>query len=200
MKLQRHHGQAVERKAQCGGAQRQQGKQRVLVHAKIPFKINSSSLARLPSPSSLDSSKMVDNMKIFSFFAFSGSNTRHALNTAGRGRELQEKYGRILDFKCPPLCSGTGCGSQQLLRIRSYLAGRCPNNFSLFPPLAAVVVVAYSAEILFFYFAFVAACGTCRGKAPPSADADRSPLKSPTGAFIATQTRAAPNAFSRMGL
>ena len=36
------------------------------------------------------------------------------------------------------------------------LAGRCPNNSSLFPPLAAVVVVAlwaYSAEFL-FYFAF----------------------------------------------
>ena len=49
------------------------------------------------------------------------------------------------------------------------------------------------------YFAFVAACGTCRGKAPPSADADRSPLKSPTGAFIAAQTRAAPNAFSPEG-
>ena len=28
---------------------------------------------------------------------------------------------------------------------------------------------------------------------------DRSPLKSPTGAFIATQTRAAPNAFSQKG-
>ena len=50
--------------------------------------------------------------------------------------------------------------------------------------------------IQIFYFAFVAACGTCRGKAPPSADADRSPLKSPTGAFIATQTRGTPNAFS----
>ena len=41
------------------------------------------------------------------------------------------------------------------------LAGRCPNNSSLFPPLAAVVVVtlwAYSAEN-YFYFAFVALCG-----------------------------------------
>ena len=34
------------------------------------------------------------------------------------------------------------------------LAGRCPNNSSLFPPLAAVVVVAlwaYSAEFLFYF-------------------------------------------------
>ncbi|PDX75842.1 hypothetical protein C4N21_10960 [Faecalibacterium prausnitzii] len=41
------------------------------------------------------------------------------------------------------------------------LAGRCPNNSSLFPPLAAVVVVAlcaYSAE-LDFYSGFRKACG-----------------------------------------
>lgn len=49
--------------------------------------------------------------------------------------------------------------------------------------------------IQIFYFAFVAACGTCQGKAPPSADADRSPLKSPTGAFIAAQTRTFQNPF-----
>ena len=33
-----------------------------------------------------------------------------------------------------------GCGSQRLLRYRSHPAGRGPNNSSLFPPLAAVVV------------------------------------------------------------
>ena len=49
--------------------------------------------------------------------------------------------------------------------------------------------------IQIFYFAFVAACGTCRGKAPPSADADRSPLKSPTGAFIAPLRYANANLF-----
>ena len=35
-----------------------------------------------------------------------------------------------------------GCGSQRLLRCRLHPAGRCPNSFSLFPPLAAVVAVA----------------------------------------------------------
>ena len=138
---------------------------------------------------------------LWEYRCFLSSHIRRLFSTGKKRGILIFKLGvyPFLDFKCPPLCSGTGCGSQQLLRIRSYLAGRCPNNFSLFPPLAAVVVVAYSAEILFFYFAFVAACGTCRGKAPPSADADRSPLKSPTGAFIATQTRGTPNAFSPKG-
>ena len=35
-----------------------------------------------------------------------------------------------------------GCGSQRLLRFRLHPAGRGPNSFSLFPPLAAVVAVA----------------------------------------------------------
>ena len=35
-----------------------------------------------------------------------------------------------------------GCGTQQPLRYRLRLAGRGPNSDSLFPPLAAVVVVA----------------------------------------------------------
>ena len=41
-------------------------------------------------------------------------------------------------------------------------AGRCPNNSSLFPPLAAVVVVAlwpYSAERLFIISEYRSACG-----------------------------------------
>ena len=41
-----------------------------------------------------------------------------------------------------PRTRNTGCGTQQLLRIRLHLAGRGPNNSSLFPPLAAVTVVA----------------------------------------------------------
>ena len=44
--------------------------------------------------------------------------------------------------------------SASCLRRHSRLAGRCPNNSSLFPPLAAVVVVAlwaYSAENLFLF-------------------------------------------------
>ena len=39
-------------------------------------------------------------------------------------------------------CHCPGCGSQRLLRCRSHPAGRGPNSDSLFPPLAAVVVVA----------------------------------------------------------
>ncbi len=38
--------------------------------------------------------------------------------------------------------TSTGCGTQQLLRYRSHLVGRGPNNSSLFLPLAAVTVVA----------------------------------------------------------
>ena len=38
--------------------------------------------------------------------------------------------------------TNTGCGTQHLLRCRSHLAGHGPNNGSLFPPLAAVAVVA----------------------------------------------------------
>ena len=38
--------------------------------------------------------------------------------------------------------SHPGCGSQRLLRSRLHPAGRCPNNFFLFPPLAAVEIVA----------------------------------------------------------
>ena len=45
----------------------------------------------------------------------------------------------------PAACHCPGCGSQRLLRplVRaSHPAGRGPNSDSLFPPLAAVVVVA----------------------------------------------------------
>ncbi|HAQ96066.1 MAG TPA: hypothetical protein DCR92_02180 [Faecalibacterium sp.] len=38
--------------------------------------------------------------------------------------------------------ASSGCGSQHPLRYRLRLAGRGPNNSSLFPPLAAVAVVA----------------------------------------------------------
>ena len=53
------------------------------------------------------------------------------------------------------MCSAIGLrhpASASCLGRHSRLAGRCPNNSSLFPPLAAVVVVAlcaYSAEELF---------------------------------------------------
>ena len=45
-----------------------------------------------------------------------------------------------------PQTRNTGCGTQQLLRIRLHLAGRGPNNSSLFPPLAAVIAVALTRE------------------------------------------------------
>ena len=47
-------------------------------------------------------------------------------------------------------CHSPGCGSQRLLRCRLHPAGRCPNSSSLFPPLAAVVAVAYRGEALAF--------------------------------------------------
>ena len=44
----------------------------------------------------------------------------------------------------------TGCGSQHPLRaMHLWIAGRGPNNSSLFPPLAAVVVVAPNREAKF---------------------------------------------------
>ena len=60
-------------------------------------------------------------------------------------------------FKMPSASYGLRHpASASCLGRHARLAGRCPNNSSLFPPLAAVVVVAlwaYSAEFL-FYFAF----------------------------------------------
>ena len=50
--------------------------------------------------------------------------------------------------------------SASCLGRHSRLAGRCPNSSSLFPPLAAVVVVAgHIQRKNYFNFAFVAACG-----------------------------------------
>ena len=47
------------------------------------------------------------------------------------------------DFECAPLAYGLRHpASASCLGRHSRLAGRCPNNSSLFPPLAAVVVVA----------------------------------------------------------
>ena len=80
------------------------------------------------------------------------------------------------------------CSENNLFRVRAgYDDLKCPPFHS-----------GHIQRKYYFIFAFGAACGVCRGKAPPSAHADRSPLKSPTGAFNATQTRAAPNAFSRI--
>ena len=50
--------------------------------------------------------------------------------------------------------------SASCLGRHSRLAGRCPNNSSLFPPLAAVVVVASHLQRKnILNFAFVALCG-----------------------------------------
>ena len=46
------------------------------------------------------------------------------------------------EFECPPLIGLRHPASASCLGRHSRLAGRCPNNSSLFPPLAAVVVVA----------------------------------------------------------
>ena len=52
------------------------------------------------------------------------------------------EWGSKNDFECPPLIGLRHPASASCLGRHSRLAGRCPNNSSLFPPLAAVVVVA----------------------------------------------------------
>ena len=57
------------------------------------------------------------------------------------------------DLEWPPLIGLRHPASASCLGRHVHLAGRCPNNSSLFPPLAAVVVVALwpcSAEELFY--------------------------------------------------
>ena len=51
-------------------------------------------------------------------------------------------WGSKNDFECPPLIGLRHPASASCLGRHSRLACRCPNNSSLFPPLAAVVVVA----------------------------------------------------------
>ena len=62
------------------------------------------------------------------------------------GYNLQIAFCTAQAFASKPVAfssdTSTGCGTQHLLRCRSHLAGRGPNNGSLFPPLAAVAVVA----------------------------------------------------------
>ena len=50
-------------------------------------------------------------------------------------------WGSKNDFECPPLIGLRHPASASCLGRHSCLAGRCPNNSSLFPPLAAVVFV-----------------------------------------------------------
>ena len=72
------------------------------------------------------------------------------------------------------------------------LAGRCPNNSSLLPPLAAVVVVALwpSSEERLFLICNSGKSAELVGAKPLHLLTQTAlPLKSPTGAFIATQTR-----------
>ena len=51
-------------------------------------------------------------------------------------------WGSNNDFECPPLIGLRHPASASCHKWHSRLAGRCPNISSLFPPLAAVVVVA----------------------------------------------------------
>ncbi|PDX76369.1 hypothetical protein CGS56_03620 [Faecalibacterium prausnitzii] len=55
---------------------------------------------------------------------------------------LQRPLNREDDLEWPPLIGLRHPASASCLGRHSRLAGRCPNNSSLFPPLAAVVVVA----------------------------------------------------------
>ena len=60
---------------------------------------------------------------------------------------LQRPLNREDDLEWPPLIGLRHPASASCLGRHSRLAGRCPNNSSLFPPLAAVVVVALWASI-----------------------------------------------------
>ena len=95
--------------------------------------------------------------------------------TAGTRKKCA--FHRARRFRMPAAIGLRHPASASCLGRHLRLAGRCPNNSSLFPPLAAVVVVAlcaYSAERIFIISQFWKICGACRGKAPPSANADRS--------------------------
>ena len=66
------------------------------------------------------------------------------------------------DFECAPLIGLRHPASASCLGRHLRLAGRCPNNSSLFPPLAVVVVVAlctYSAERIFLIEQCRSVCG-----------------------------------------
>ena len=66
---------------------------------------------------------------------------------------LQRPLEREDDLEWPPLIGLRHPASASCLGRHLRLAGRCPNNSSLFPPLAAVVVVALwpcSEECIFF--------------------------------------------------
>ncbi len=62
------------------------------------------------------------------------------------------------DLKCAPLIGLRHPASTSCLGRHLRLAGRCPNNSSLFPPLAAVVVVA-AEELFFKFWGYRNACG-----------------------------------------
>ena len=70
------------------------------------------------------------------------SAARTGIHEKGAARPFQTPK-ELSKRKKASRCAKTGCGSQRLLRCRSHPAGRCPNNSSLFPPLAAVVAVAH---------------------------------------------------------
>ena len=69
------------------------------------------------------------------------------IHEKGAARPFQTPKGKS-KWKNASRFAKTGCGSQRLLRCRSHPAGRGPNSSSLFPPLAAVVVVAPTEERL----------------------------------------------------
>ena len=73
---------------------------------------------------------------------------------------LQRPLNREDDLEWPPLIGLRHPASASCLGRHSRLAGRCPNNSSLFPPLAAVVVVASHVQRKeYFYLEFRNACG-----------------------------------------
>ena len=100
---------------------------------------------------------------------------------------LQRPLNREDDLEWPPLIGLRHPASASCLGRHLRLAGRCPNNSSLFPPLAAVVVVALwpcSAERVFlfvvpkrlrafrnyFFTGGVTPTGSLRSPAPPKGE------------------------------
>ena len=70
------------------------------------------------------------------------SNTKYGKCDKKNTAALQRPLNREDDLEWPPLIGLRHPAFASCLGRHSRLAGRCPNNSSLFPPLAAVVVVA----------------------------------------------------------
>ena len=120
--------------------------------------------------------------------------------TAGTRKKCA--FHRARRFRMPAAIGLRHPASASCLGRHLRLAGRCPNNSSLLPPLAAVVVVAlcaFSAENHLIFRVSGKSAELVGAKPLHLLTQTALPLKSPTGAFIAAQTRTIPNPFSQEG-